>query len=62
MVTDKTPPPLYNHILHATNFFLIGDNIYPFKNQHFFILLLHAIVGDYINTMKTTFDFNLDLY
>ena len=23
---------------------------------------LHTLVGDYINTMKTTFDFNFDLY
>ena len=28
----------------------------------FYMLAVKYMVGDYINTMKTTFDFNFDLY
>ena len=62
MVTTNSPPPSSNEPYNATNFFLIGDDIYLFKSLKFLKLLLHAMVGEYINTMKTTFDFNLDLY
>ena len=37
------------------------DSIYflrPCTNQHYF----NIVVGDYINTKNTTFDFNFDLY
>ena len=33
----------------------------PFRgHSSFYIIMRFTIVGDYINTMKTTFDFNFD--
>ena len=29
--------------------------------MYIYIYLVYTVVGDYLNTMKTTFDFNVDL-
>ena len=36
------------------------NNFARFKTKYAFINNLHTMVGDYINTIKTTFDFNFD--
>ena len=43
-----------------------GIKLLKLRNKNFFNLFSvphsNTVVGDYINTMKTTFDFNFDLY
>ena len=44
--------------------FVLGfiQPLYKYKLKTFAYLSFTTVVGDYVNTMKTTFGFNFDLY